>query len=353
MRPGGKSDVPAKYVAGWSHQITEGQIVARTIVGEPVILYRTSHGTITVMEDRCCHRFAPLSRGRLEGDDIRCMYHGLKFAASGACIEIPSTDRIPKGVAVRTFPVLEQDRWVWVWMGDAARADPALIPRALGHEDPDYTVATGELHYDANYQLIHDNLLDLTHLSYVHENTLGRKNTSWGQTQPMLQPIERGVRVQRWLRDSLAASYAPEPDGTRVDQWSSYDFVVPGVFLLQSSGFPVGTAERFPEGPDGIKPMYKTVTSQAITPVTETSTIYHYSGGQFTRHTQEHRLRHQIELFGVAFREDKVMIEAQQEVINRSSGKLMMTLSFDRSVAQFRRLMSGLLEDEARSGQAA
>ena len=94
-------------------------------------------------------------------------------------------------------------------MGEAARADPALIPGALGHEDPDYTVESGELHYHANYQLIHDNLLGLTHLSYVHENTLGRKNTSWGQTRPMFQSIERGVRVQRWLRDSFAASCAP------------------------------------------------------------------------------------------------------------------------------------------------
>ena len=340
------------YVAGWSHQVAEGQIVPRTIIGEPIVLYRTSRGSLTVLEDRCCHRFAPLSRGRLEGDDIRCMYHGLKFAASGECVEIPSSDRIPKGVAVRSFPIVEQDRWIWVWMGAAARADPALIPRALGHEDPDYTVETGELHYDANYQLIHDNLLDLTHLSYVHENTLGRKNTSWGRTQPMFQSIERGVRVQRWLRDTLAASYAPVSDGTRVDQWSSYDFVVPGVFLLQSSGYPVGTAEQCPEGPAGIEPIYETVTSQAITPITETSTVYYYSGGQFTRHTEEQRLRRQIDLFGVAFREDKVMIEAQQAVINRSPDKMMMTLSFDRSVAQFRRLMATLMDAEAKSGQA-
>lgn len=341
------------YVAGWGHQVVEGEIVARTIVGEPIILYRTSTGAITVLEDRCCHRFAPLSRGRLEGDDIRCMYHGLKFSASGACVEIPSTDRIPKGVAVRTFPVVEQDRWVWVWMGEAARADPSLIPRAIGHEDPAYTLGTGELHYNANYQLIHDNLLDLTHLSYVHENTLGRKSTSWGQAQPTFTPLDRGVRVQRWLRNTSGASYAPLPDGTRVDQWSAYDFVVPGVFCLRSSGYPVGTAEQLPEGPDGVEPMYLTVTSQAVTPITETSTIYYYSGGQLTQHTSEDRLRHQIELFGVAFREDKVMIEAQQEVINRTPDRLMMTLSFDRSVGQFRRLMTALIEDEARSRQAA
>jgi hypothetical protein len=99
--------------------------------------------------------------------------------------------------------------------------------------------------------------------------------------------------------------------------------------------------------------MYKTVTSQAITPITEASTVYYYSGGQFTRHTEEERLRRQIDLFGVAFREDKVMIEAQQAVINRSPGKMMMALSFDRSVAQFRRLVAALMDAEAKSGQAA
>ena len=275
------------------------------------------------------------------------MYHGLKFSASGTCVEIPSSERIPKGVGVRTFPVVEQDLWIWVWMGEASRADASLIPRAVGHEDLDYTVGTGELQYDAHYQLIHDNLLDLSHLSYVHEKTLGRNNTSWGRTQPTSKPLER------WLRDTLAASYAPEPEGTRVDQWSTYDFVVPGVFVLQSSGYPVGTAEQLTDGPDGLEPMYKTVTSQAVTPVTESSTVYYYSGGEFTRHTSQERLRRQIELFGIAFREDKVMTKAQQAVIHRSPGKMMMTLSFDRPVGQFRRLLAELIEDETRSGQAA
>ena len=161
------------------------------------------------------------------------------------------------------------------------------------------------------------------------------------------------MRVQRWIGDTRAASYAPVPDGTRVDQWSSYDFVVPGVFLLKTSGFPVGTAERFPEGPVGVEPNYVTVTSQAVTPITETSTIYYYSGGQPAIQATPERLAHQIALFGVAFNEDKTMIEAQQAVINRSQGKSMMTLSFDRSVAQFRRLMAKLAEADAPAGAAA
>ena len=159
-----------------------------------------------------------------------------------------------------------------------------------------------------------------------------------------------GYAIRRWPP-------APLLDGTCVDQWSAYDFVLPCVFLLRSSGYPAGTAELCPNGPDSIEPFYQTVTSQAVTPIIETSTIYYYSGGQLTRHSSEDRLRRQIEMFGMAFREDKAMIEAQQAVINRSPEKTMMTLSFDRSVGQFRRLIDGLIDGlidaEAAFGRAS
>jgi vanillate O-demethylase monooxygenase subunit len=334
------------YVAAWSHQVPSGELVARRILNEPIVLYRKKDGTISALEDRCCHRFAPLSRGRLEGEDLRCMYHGIKFAASGRCIEIPGQDRIPSGVSVRAYPVVEQDRWVWVWMGDVARADVSLIPRALGHEDPDYIIDTGELFYDANYQLIHDNLLDLTHLSYVHENTLGRKSLEWGKAQPTVESLRYGVRVARWIRNHTVPGYVPAPPGMRIDQWSTYDFVVPGVFLLSTTLYPVGTADAHPHGPIDLQPLFTTVTSQAVTPISEKETVYRYSGGQPAKHATEATVKTQLASFGVAFLEDKVMIEAQQQVIDQSPGKWMMTLSFDHSVAQFRRLMADLISTE-------
>jgi phenylpropionate dioxygenase-like ring-hydroxylating dioxygenase large terminal subunit len=110
-------------------------------------LYRRRDNSVVALEDRCCHRFAPLSHGRLEGDDIRCMYHGIKFAADGRCLEIPAQDVIPEAVRVRAYPAVEKDPWIWVWMGDPAYADSALIPDALHHEDPDWLIGTGELAY--------------------------------------------------------------------------------------------------------------------------------------------------------------------------------------------------------------
>src|SRR5271156_4921817 len=108
----------AWYVAAWSHELGAEQILARTICNEPVVLYRKSDGTVAVLEDRCCHRFAPLSMGRREGDDLRCMYHGLKFAADGRCVEIPGQALIPPKAAVRSYPVAERGNWIWLWLGE-------------------------------------------------------------------------------------------------------------------------------------------------------------------------------------------------------------------------------------------
>ncbi len=124
------------YVAGWSHEFAAGRVHARTIIDQPVALYRIGDGSLVALEDRCCHRFAPLSMGRLEGDDLRCMYHGLKFAPDGHCVEIPGQKLIPQSACVRRYPLAVRGGWVWLWMGDAAAADAALIPPSLALDDP-------------------------------------------------------------------------------------------------------------------------------------------------------------------------------------------------------------------------
>src|SRR5262249_5601635 len=106
----------AWYVAAWLHEIEPGRIHSRTIIDQPLALYRTSVGEIVALEDRCCHRFAPLSMGRLEGDNLRCMYHGLKFTSDGRCIEIPGQKLIPQSAYVRRYPVEVRGSWVWLWM---------------------------------------------------------------------------------------------------------------------------------------------------------------------------------------------------------------------------------------------
>ena len=128
----------AWYVAAWASEVPADKLLARTILNVPVVLWRDTTGTVTAFEDRCCHRGAPLSKGRLEGDQLRCMYHGLLFNTEGHCVEIPGQDRIPPQAKVRTFPIVEKHQWIWIWVGDASLADPCQIPDTHWLDDPEW-----------------------------------------------------------------------------------------------------------------------------------------------------------------------------------------------------------------------
>ena len=172
----------AWYVAAWADEVTADALLNRIYLGTPVILYRTADGGLVAMEDRCCHRHAPLSKGRLEGDDIRCMYHGLKFAPSGKCIEIPGEEKVPPQMKVATFPVAERDSLVWIWLGDPALANEGDIVHCPRLTEPGWRHQQGYLRYDTDYRLIVDNLLDLTHLAYVRRVRRLRANPSTAVT---------------------------------------------------------------------------------------------------------------------------------------------------------------------------
>src|SRR5690606_18211680 len=131
-------------------------------LNEPVVLFRREDGTPVALEDRCCHRHAPLSLGKVVGDNLQCGYHGLTFGPSGECVDVPTQDRIPPGAGVRAFPAVERWKWVWVWMGDPACADDSLIPNWYWMNDPEWRVVKGRyFNVKCNYLLIMDNLLDL------------------------------------------------------------------------------------------------------------------------------------------------------------------------------------------------
>ena len=158
----------AWYVAGWTSEFETGQLYTRRIIDEPLVMMRREDGTLVALEDRCPHRWAPLSLGRIEEDTIRCMYHGVRFATNGHCVEVPGQANAPGALKARTYPVVERHQWVWIWMGDAEQADTSLIPDVSLLDREDVYMHRGELNYAANYNLINDNLLDLSHVAFVH-----------------------------------------------------------------------------------------------------------------------------------------------------------------------------------------
>jgi vanillate O-demethylase monooxygenase subunit len=333
----------AWYVAAWSCDLQVGQPFAISILGEPLVIYRTASGRMAALADRCVHRMAPLSLGRCEGERLRCMYHGLLYEPDGRVAEIPGEERIPARAHVRSYPVVDRHDWVWVWMGDAAAADEALIPPAVGLSDPDWILGHGQMDYAAEARLICDNLCDFSHLSYVHANSFGASET-WAKTRPRVIELPRGVRFERWLVGEPRMRARGEAG--RADAWSCYEFLVPGILLMGGAAYPEGTAAacRGQAPPPNLKGEGHTFTSQAVTPLTAKTARYFFSWGP-RKDQGDAALRDT--LMGIAhqaFSEDRAMIEAQQRVIDRSADQRILPTSADQGVILFNRLVEKLAQ---------
>lgn len=168
------------YVAGWSEDL--GEIPqARVFCEMPVALWRDSAGVAHAVEGRCPHRFAPLGHGRVIDDALACPYHGLRFAADGACVHNPHQPGLPGGQVpdcrLATYPLVECHKLLWIWLGDPARADPALIPDFVWLDDPRREAVRGATLAEGHYELYSDNILDLSHANFVHPALVARAFT--------------------------------------------------------------------------------------------------------------------------------------------------------------------------------
>jgi vanillate O-demethylase monooxygenase subunit len=273
------------------------------------------------------------------------MYHGLLYDSAGQVVGIPGQEVIPKLAQVRRYPVVERHSWVWVWMGDPALADEALIPPAVGFDDPDYILGRGFLDYAAEARLINDNLLDFSHLTYVHAQSFGAGST-FADERPKITPLARGVRFERWIagNQNVRGPHAGGP----VDSYSTYDFLVPGVLLMWTGSYPPGTAAAL----EFAKPVYDeavagvTFTSQAVTPTGERSARYFFSWGPHRNHGDEALRETLMGLAGMAFGEDKRMIEAQQKVIDQTPKPAIMPTAHDRGITLYNLLVEKLARAE-------
>jgi len=341
------------YVAAWCHEIEVHQMYAITIISKPVLIYRKENGELTALADQCCHRHMPLSKGSLEGDEIRCMYHGLKFNAQGRCVEVPtmqlSGDEVPDNFIVPTYPVAEKHGWVWVWLGEKDKADEALIPPTTGPDNPDWFMHTGHLDYDANYLLINDNLTDLGHIAYTHKNSFAGGRSDAYFNQPRVQKIDRGIRITRWNTNSPKRGYQ-KGNADFYDQFMTYDFLVPGVLMMYQGMFEAGSAEAcdYGEVNKDMIPDTASFTSQAVTPMTDGTSRYFFAWGP---RINEHQENDQIvegmwTLANKAFMEDKVTIEAQQKVVNLQSEADMVSITDDRGPNMFRKVLDEMISEE-------
>ena len=206
---------------------------------------------------------------------MQCHYHGLRYDKTGTCVRVPGQDMIPRSARVKSYPVVERYHWLWIWMGDPALADPDKITDYHWFDDPNWGAKGQYLHVKGNWQLVVDNLLDLTHLAFVHETTIGN-SALVEQAQVKVQRTQDGVTVTRWIIDAPAPPTFVKAGGFtgNVDRWQIINFTPPAFLRLDVGATPTGTGA--PEGRrvGGIG-MWNL---NAITPETETTS--HYFWGQ-------------------------------------------------------------------------
>ncbi len=338
----------AWYVAGWDHEV--GRTMRRRIIlNEPVVLFRREDGVPVALEDRCVHRQAPLSSGKLIGNVVQCPYHGLQYDPTGACVRVPSQDRVPAPAKVKAYPVVERNQWVWIWMGDPARADPDLIEDFHWMDDPQWGAAGSYLHVEANYLLLVENLLDTTHLPFLHPTSLG--TDAFARSELEVTREGDRIKVARWLMNELPAPFHKKmgdfPDGMKVDRWQLAVFGPPSFVKLDVGSAPVGTGARQGDRSQGMN-MYNL---NAITPETENTAHYFFAQAYNFKLDQKwiaDLIRSQV--VG-AFLEDMAMIKVQQ--INMDLGPSpAVTLGQDKAWLVMRQIVERLVAEE-QGGQAS
>ncbi|HEY5790764.1 MAG TPA: aromatic ring-hydroxylating dioxygenase subunit alpha [Gammaproteobacteria bacterium] len=336
------------YVAAWADEVTTRPL-ARRLLDLPVVLYRTASGRAVALEDRCPHRAVSLSQGMVDGELLRCIYHGMEFDCSGACVKVPGQPGIPDGARVRNYPLVERDALLWIWMGEPCRADPAVIEPWPYHVDPEHWGWKSTTYLiRANYELIHDNLLDLSHLAYVHQRTVGGAAPEIHfAAKVKTEKSERGVVVTRWLLDS-----PPPPTYAKnvrfkghVDRWQEVTFR-PGFCNIYSGAVDVGQGAFEGNRSGG----FQNRNLNAITPESATTTHYFWSGANGYRVGEPGITEAHFDELARTFLEDKEVLEDQQRRLADDPQRPWVNIHGDLAGIYARRIVERLRNEERENG---
>ena len=293
------------YVAGWADQFAR-ELTTRTILNEPIVFYRTSQGEVAALTDRCPHRLAPLSRGRLVGNALQCGYHGLVPNSAGRCARVPTSITVPEWAHVKRYPAAELDGFLWIWIGRAADADVNLITRFACNTDPKHVPSRSDSRINAHYQLVIDNLLDLSHAQYLHADSPG--NDDFYKACGVVALDGTPVYDRRTVYNTTAPP-AFEPilgAGKRIDFWMDARVTPPGEYYLEVGVTPAGQPR---EKGNGI------LSAQLLTPESETSTLYHWTVCRDYDLENAALTNLWRDAVVAAFEHDRAMIEAQQQAV--------------------------------------
>ncbi|WP_200944355.1 aromatic ring-hydroxylating dioxygenase subunit alpha [Geodermatophilus sp. Leaf369] len=264
------------YVAAYGREIGSGpdrEVFGRTICGESILFWRREDGVVTAMSDRCVHRRFPLSEkpSHLVGDTVVCGYHGFTYGADGKCVAVPGQTRVPRTARLKTYPVVEQDGFVWVFIGEDEKAGSVPVPRAPWLDQEGYTTVSGMEPLAARASLLVDNLMDLSHETYLHGGYIGTPEVANTPITTEVDEDAQVVYVSRHMDDADCPPFYANSTGIqgRIVRWQDIEFHPPCLYLLHSRVAPVGVLPA----EDGTDPGgFHVEVVYAITPETEHST---------------------------------------------------------------------------------
>ena len=332
----------AWYVAAWSSEVNH-DLQQTLILGEKICLYRSSENVVVALEDACPHRKLPLSKGRIKNNGIECGYHGLTFNTEGSCIWAPGDGNIPPKAKVHAYPIYEKYDLVWIWMGNPELADPSSIIDIANFDNPEWGVNRGEaMELNCNYLLMCDNLLDPTHVAWVHQNSFAQSQT---KDAPLnVTHTDDGYIVHRWMMDAEPAPFykkVVEFEG-HCDRLQHYEVRYPAHALIRAVFTPAGTG-----GVDGTLDAKTFVMDSYnfMTPTTESQTRYYWF--QLRNIRPDDDALSQIMSADVqhAFEEDRVILNAVQIGLTEKKSPTI-DLSIDSGQLRFRRQLAKRIEAE-------
>lgn len=337
------------YVAARSDDIGRS-LTPLTILGDKIVLYRQEDGVPVALEDACPHRKLPLSMGSLRGDTVMCGYHGLTFGRGGVCHGAPTQSRVPSTAKVRGYPVA--DRWglLWIWMGDPEAADESTIFHLENYDNPTWGLSRGgTMRCNCNYLYLTDNLLDPSHVAWVHVSSFAGSGTE--DTPLAIKVKDDGVVVSRWMRGcEVPPYYAPlvQFEGP-CDRLQHYEVRYPSIAVNKSVFTPAGTGGDDTNLPDNA---YVMVSYHFLTPVDENWTVYNWLQNRNTHPGNEEITARVAAGARNAFEEDRLVLEAVHAgMANRTTPYL--DLALDAGALRFRKGLAGLIERESGAAAAA
>lgn len=330
----------AWYMAGWIEELGESGF-SREIRGERIFFYRTSQG-LAALRDRCPHRFAPLSRGTRDGDAVVCGYHGLTFAPNGQCIRNPFSDRIPSGASVPAYAVVERDDIVWMWGGDPAQIDASLIPDfSFIPDTPMSRTVRGYVPMKANYEYGTDNLMDLSHIEFVHKGTFAGQGVIFAGNHAVI--AENDTLHSNWWMPGIALpSFArgQVPPDAVVDHWLDMRWNAPASMRLN-----IGVCPHDAPRAAG----FEAPQTHILTPANDHETHYFWSATRYHDLQSAEADAMTKSLLGAAFNdEDKPMIEAAYNNVRGKDfwSERPISLKVDAGGARARRQLQAMIDRE-------